>query len=96
MAAGISAIGLIGIASRPIVGGIFDKLSSNGVSLMYITLAAACILALGALNPYLFAAFVVFRAVGHSAVLLDTLVLAKHTFGLRNIGIILGVYTGAR
>jgi predicted MFS family arabinose efflux permease len=95
VAAGVSAIGLIGIASRPIVGGIFDKLSSNGVSLMYIILAAACVLALGALNPYLFAAFVVFRAVGHSAVLLDTLVLAKHTFGLRNIGIILGVYTGA-
>jgi MFS family permease len=28
-------------------------------------------------------------------VLLDTTVLAKHTFGLKNIGIILGVYTGA-
>ena len=58
-------------------------------------LAVACLLALGALNPYLFAAFIVFRAVGHSAVLLDTLVLGKHTFGLKNIGIILGVYTGA-
>ncbi len=95
VAAGVSAIGLIGIASRPLVGGLFDKLSSTGVSLSYMILAAACLLALGALNPYLFAAFVVFRAVGHSAVLLDTLVLAKHTFGLRNIGIILGVYTGA-
>ena len=95
VAAGVSAIGLIGIATRPIVGGFFDKLSSTGVSLSYTILAAACLLALGALNPYLFAAFVVFRAVGHSAVLLDTLVLAKHTFGLRNIGIILGVYTGA-
>jgi predicted MFS family arabinose efflux permease len=95
VAAGISAIGLIGIVSRPIVGGIFDKLSSTGVSLSYMVLAVACLLALGALNPYLFAAFIVFRAVGHSAVLLDTLVLGKHTFGLKNIGIILGVYTGA-
>lgn len=95
VAAGVSAIGLIGIATRPIVGAFFDKLSSTGVSLSYIILAVACMLALGALNPYLFAAFVVFRAVGHSAVLLDTLVLAKHTFGLKNIGIILGVYTGA-
>jgi predicted MFS family arabinose efflux permease len=63
VAAGISAIGLIGIATRPLVGGIFDKLSTNGVSLMYITLAVASLLALGALNPYLFAAFIVFRAV---------------------------------
>jgi len=95
VAAGVSAMGLIGIAGRPIVGGIFDKLSIKGVSLVYIILAAGCLFALGALNPYLFAAFVVLRAVGHSAVLLDTVVLAKHTFGLRNIGMILGVYTGA-
>ncbi len=95
VAVGVSAFGAIGIASRPLVGAVFDKLSTRGVSLMYILLGVACLLALGALNPYIFAAFIVFRAIGHSAVLLDTTVLAKHTFGLRNIGIILGVYTGA-
>jgi MFS family permease len=95
VATGISAMGLVGLASRLPVGGIFDKLSTKGVSLTYLVLAAACVLALGALNPYLFAAFVVFRAVGHSAVLLDTTVLAKHTFGLGNLGILLGIYTSA-
>lgn len=94
-AGGISAFGAIGFASRPLVGAVFDKLSTRGVSLMYLLLGVACFLALGALNPYIFAAFIVFRAIGHSAVLLDTTVLAKHTFGLRNIGIILGLYTGA-
>ena len=59
------------------------------------TLALSCLLALGVLNPYLLAMFVVFRALGHSAVLLDTLVLAKHSFGLKNIGILLGIFTAA-
>jgi cyanate permease len=45
------------------------------------------------LNPWLLAAFVVFRAVGHSAVLLDTTILTKHVFGLANIGVLLGIYT---
>ncbi|MDA0994860.1 MAG: MFS transporter [Proteobacteria bacterium] len=94
-AGGIAAMGLLGIVIRPLVGGLFDKMSTRGVSLSYMMLAFGSLFALGAINPYLFAAFVVFRAIGHSAVLLDTTVLAKHTFGLKNIGIILGVYTGA-
>lgn len=93
VAGGISAMGAVGIIGRIFVGGVFDKLSSKGVSLMYLVLGAACLFALAAFNPYIFAAFIVFRAVGHAAVLLDTLVLAKHTFGLANIGILLGVFT---
>lgn len=95
VATGVGAIGLFGFVCRPIVGGVFDKLSTTGVSLMYILLSIGCLVALGVLNPFLFAAFVVLRAIGHSAVLLDTTVLAKHTFGLKNIGILLGIYTGA-
>ncbi len=93
VAAGISAMGLIGIAGRVFVGSIFDKLSAKGVSMLYLVLGAACLFALAAFNPYIFTAFVVFRAVGHAAVLLDTTVLTKHTFGLENIGILFGVFT---
>ena len=95
VATAVSAIGLIGFATRPLVGGLFDGLSNKGVALSYLVLAAACILALGALSPVLLSVFVVFRAIGHSAVLLDTLVLSKHVFGLRNIGVLLGIYTAA-
>jgi len=95
VAAIISAIGIIAIIARPLVGGLFDGLSTRGVSLSYCLLGASCVAALGALNPYLLAVFVVLRAVGHAAVLLDTLVLAKHTFGLRNIGMLLGFFTAA-
>ena len=88
----VSAMGLVGIVARIVVGSVFDKSSTKGVSLMYLVLAAGCLFSLGLLNPYVLAAFVVFRAVGHSAVLLDTTVLAKHRFGLANIGVLLGIY----
>tara|TARA_R110002049_G_scaffold138781_8_gene299207 strand:- start:490 stop:1779 length:1290 start_codon:yes stop_codon:yes gene_type:complete len=91
----VAAMGAIGILARVLVGGVFDKLSKNGVSLMYLTLAGASLLALAVLNPAIFAAFVVFRAVAHAAVLLDTTVLAKHTFGVKNLGVLLGIFTAA-
>ena len=93
VAAGISGMGLIGIVARLFVGGVFDKLSTRGVSLMYLALAASALLALAALNPVVFASFIVLRAVGHAAVLLDSAVLSKHVFGFRNLGLLLGVYT---
>lgn len=93
VAAGISAMGLIGVAARVFVGCVFDRLSSRGISMMYMALAAAALVALAAFNPVIFSMFIVLRAVGHAAVLLDTTVLAKHVFGLRNLGLLLGVYT---
>ncbi len=95
VATGISAIGLVGIVVRPLVGAVFDRWSVSGVRFVYYLLSLGCLVALSALNPYVFAAFVVLRAIGHAAVLLDTTVLAKHTFGLANIGVILGVLTAA-
>ena len=93
VAAGVSAMGLIGIAARVGVGAVFDKLSTRGVSLMYLVLAGSAAIALAATNPVFFAMFIVLRAVGHAAVLLDSAVLSKHVFGLRNLGLLLGIYT---
>ena len=93
VAAGISTMGLVGIVARLFVGGVFDRLSVRGVSLMYLALAGSAMLALFALNPLVFATFIVLRAVGHAAVLLDSAVLSKHVFGFRNLGLLLGVYT---
>lgn len=95
VAAVISATGFVAFATRPLVGSLFDRWSNRGVACSYLLLGAGCLLALGALNPVLLSVFVVLRAVGHSAVLLDTLVLAKHTFGLRHIGVLIGIYTAA-
>ena len=93
VAGAVGTIGLIGIGGRVLVGAVFDKWSNRGVSAMYLVLSAACLLALAALNPWIFAAFIVFRAVGHAAVLLDTTVLAKHVFGMQHLGVLLGIFT---
>lgn len=93
VAAGVSLMGLIGVIARPLVGAIFDRFSARGVSTLYLSLAGASLVAVAITNPALFAAFVVLRAVGHAAVLLDSAVLSKHVFGLENIGLLLGVYT---
>lgn len=91
----IAIIGVIGFAARPLIGGFYDLLSSRGVSISYLCLVIASGLALFVVNPIVFMMFVVFRAFAHSAVLLDTTVLAKHTFGVDNLGLLLGIYTGA-
>jgi len=44
-------------------------------------------------NPFLLMSFVVLRAAGHAAILIDTNVMTKHTFGLQNFGTLVGVYT---
>lgn len=93
VAAGLSAMGLVGIFARIFVGGVFDKLSTRGVSLMYLVLGGGALTALFALNPIVFSLFIVLRAVGHAGVLLDSAVLSKHVFGLRNLGFLLGIYT---
>lgn len=91
----LSIMGLIGFAARPMIGGFYDYLSSRGVSISYLSLVIASGLALFVLNPVVFMFFVVLRAFAHSAVLLDTTVLAKHTFGVDNLGLLLGIFTGA-
>jgi MFS family permease len=95
VAAAVGGISLLGLFCRPLVGVLFDGFSNRGVAFCYAILAFACLVALGALNPLLLTTFVVLRAIGHSAVLLDTLVLAKHSFGLGNIGLLVGIYTAA-
>lgn len=92
-AAGISAMGLIGIAFRVIIGNILDSKSHKGASALYILLTLASLLAFALGNPLIFFAYVVMRAAGHAAVLLDTTVLTKHAFGLKNYGTLVGIYT---
>jgi len=95
VARAVSMIGVIGIAARVGVGSMFDIFSTRGVSMSYLALGAAAVLALTAMNPMILWLFVLFRAIAHAAVLLDTTVLAKHTFGIRNLGLLLGIFTAA-
>jgi MFS family permease len=89
----ISAIGLVGIGFRVIVGNILDGTSHKGAAALYMFLTLSSLLAFLLGNPIVLMAYVVMRAAGHAAVLLDTTVLTKHAFGLKNYGTLIGLYT---
>lgn len=89
----VSAIGLVGIVCRIMVGNILDSSSNKGLSLLYITLTLTALTAFYLVNPIILVAFVVFRAAGHAAVLVDTTVMNKHVFGMRNFGTMVGIFT---
>jgi len=89
----VSAIGVVGILCRVLVGNILDSSSNRGLSLLYSTLTLASLLAFYLVSPIALMAFVVLRAAGHAAVLVDTTVMTKHVFGLKNFGTMVGIFT---
>ncbi|WP_428149777.1 MFS transporter [Brevundimonas sp.] len=93
VALAISAMGVVGIVFRILLGNLLDSTSNKGLSALYTLLTAASLLAFYLVNPFLLMSFVVLRAAGHAAILLDVNVMTKHTFGLKNFGTMIGVYT---
>jgi len=89
----VSAIGLFGIACRILAGNILDSSSNKGLAALYGTLTIASLAAFYLVNPFVLMAFVVLRAAGHAAVLVDTTVMVKHVFGLKNFGTMVGLFT---
>lgn len=89
----VSAIGVVGILCRILVGNILDSSSNRGLSMLYSTLTLASLLAFYLVSPIALMAFVVLRAAGHAAVLVDTTVMTKHVFGLKNFGTMVGIFT---
>lgn len=93
VAAGVSALGLAGILTRVLVGNILDGTSNKGLAVLWATLSVSVLLAFALLNPIIFMAFIITRAIGHSAVLIDTTVMTKHVYGPARLGTLLGFYT---
>ncbi len=93
-AVAITAIGLIGILGRVLVGNILDNSSNHGLAFLYLTLTISSLSAFFLSNIVALLVFVVLRAIGHATVLLDTTVMTKHTYGnSRNLGTLLGIMT---
>jgi len=77
----ISIIGLVNVGARIVSGNIMDSTSNKGMAGLYFTLLLACALAPLLTLPVVLFIFILFRAFGHSAVMLDTAVMTKHAFG---------------
>jgi MFS family permease len=84
----VSIMGLISVGARLVAGNILDSASNKGLACLYLMLLVTCVAA-----PFLgvfivLAIFVLCRAVGQAAVLLDIAVMTKHAFGIRNLGML--------
>jgi predicted MFS family arabinose efflux permease len=95
VALAVSFMGAAGIFGRVFLGWTFDRMSLKGISLGYLVIAVSCILALGINGIFILLVFMLLRGLGHAAVLLDSAVAAKHCYGLKHIGILLGIFTAA-
>lgn len=94
IALAISAIGLVGVVGRVLVGNILDSSSNRGLAFLYLTLLLSSILAFFLSNTTVLLIFIGLRAIGHATVLLDTTVMTKHTYGSsRNLGTLIGIMT---
>jgi MFS family permease len=93
IALAVSTFGLLSFVTRAPTGNFFDAKSNKAIAVTYILLAFASVLALVISNPIVLMIYVLFRAIGHSGVLLDTTTAGKHTFGVQNIGLLLGLFT---
>lgn len=87
----VSVMGLISVGARLVSGNILDSTSNRGLAGLYIALLASCVLAPFLALPIILVSFVLLRAFGHAAVLLDTTVMTKHAFGnTRSLGMLYG------
>jgi MFS family permease len=91
---GISAIGVFGVVTRLIVGNILDTTSNKGLSILWLMLTGSILMAFALTSPILFIGYIIFRATGHSAAMLDTITMSKHVWGpFKGLGTLLGLYT---
>ena len=87
----VSVMGLISVGARLVAGNILDSASNRGLAGLYLTLLVTCAAAPFLGVPIVLAVFVLFRAVGQAAVLLDIAVMTKHAFGItKNLGMLFG------
>lgn len=89
----IGAIGFLSMPGRIFAGGVLDESSNRGLSALYLSLSAAAILALMLVNPIAFYAFIILRALAHASVMIDGPVIARHCYGTRHLGVLLGLFT---
>lgn len=91
--AAASATAIIGFFSKIAFGAVYDKWSLKGVAFAYALLIIDPVLALLVIGPVTAFAFAMLRGTAHGALLVDVPVVAKHVYGKRNLGLIIGLFT---
>lgn len=86
-----SAFAIVGVFSKVIFGAIYDRFSIKGIVFAYLLMFIDPLIAITVFGPLTAAAFVLTRGVAHGALIVDIPILAKHVFGLKNLGLMIGI-----
>lgn len=92
----ITVYAIAGVLARPALGLLADIISVKGVALVYVLMGATALLTLPlvASAPLMLIFWMALRGISHSGVMIDDVIVVKHTFGAKNMGLILGLLTG--
>ena len=92
-AGAISITFALGVVAKIGAGWVFDRLSIRGVQLWWVLVVAAVLLAFAVQNAATLALFVVLRGLAHGGLVADSPVIAKHSFGPRELNKVLPFFT---
>ena len=84
---------VFGFSSKIFFGWLFDRWSFKGISTCYVLIAFSIVLAFGIQGVITLLIFQLARGFAHSGILLETPILAKHTFGPNHLGKIIGFFS---
>ncbi|MBT5073483.1 MAG: MFS transporter [Kordiimonadaceae bacterium] len=84
---------VFGLASKLTFGWLFDKYSFKGITICYILIAISIALAFGVQGIATLYIFQMARGFTQSGVLVETPILAKHSFGPNHLGKMIGFFS---
>lgn len=92
-AGAISITFALGVFAKIGAGWVFDKLSIRGVQAWWLLVVVAALMALTVEGAMTLAMFVVVRGVAHGGLVTDSPVIAKHSYGTRELNKVLPFFT---
>ncbi|MDJ0978158.1 MAG: MFS transporter [Erythrobacter sp.] len=93
-ALGVAGTFALSIFSKIAAGWFYDKTSLKGISLNYLLVGIAAVMALGVTGAATVTAFIMVRGIAHGGIIADSPVLAKHVYGHRAMNRVLPILTG--
>ena len=84
---------LLGLFSKMVFGWLYGLASLKGISTWYLIIALSVALALGIQGFTTLMIFQLSRGFGHSGILIETPILAKHIFSPFHLGKVIGTFS---
>jgi nitrate/nitrite transporter NarK len=90
---GASVLAGVGIGGKIFFGWIFDRLSILGIALCYLCLAVSVALSFSVIGVSTMLVFMTVRGIAHAGLIVSGVILLKHRYGPKDLGLNMGMYT---